>query len=862
MKSKIVIRIISLAIALIIIITLMPTSFVNATATENSATNPIQYSDADKINFPQSPNEGYVLLDKKSEWVPNEKNVAKVTMSLQGKGVKSTTDVVLVIDRSGSMKDILDNSIIYDREVPLTFYSNNVYYESQYVKITGTNASISMTAYVDSNNTFKGYKKGTLVINGLNSSSKAYGNPQYWDPLLIIFKDKKAQATIDGHLVNVAFPTSREVLKNTKRGSTYKKTTKIESAQDAAKEFISTLLATEEMKTVNRIGIVSYSSSGYGKGTVYKDSELSNNDVSLCGAIDNIVADGGTHIQAGIAQAQNMLSSSNANNKYIVVLSDGEPTFSYKATAAKSATADDFALNYPTDVGYKLTEFNSTVLGTGGNYYYNSSDYYYARGDLNHYWVEGYWVTFLGIRLYYVDGYWEDRWVEEYKVKDNGIPTISQALLAKQAGIEIYSVGFDVTGITDAVYTMKNIASSDNNFYLATDDLSQVFTDIAGKILIAGTNAVVNCPKGDNDSIGYYFEILQDSSHQITVSQGVVKVSSDKKALDWDLGTTGTGGDITESPAVLTYYIKLIVTGGTVIENDTLLETGGIASVVYKNYLGNWCKRNFPPAPLTAESGMLIVKYYLSDKDGNAINNKGVIIDFLNRESVAAEDHIPLDLNTEIEVSQYAKAISGYINVLNGCAYDENGNLVDAKITATRETIYLNLPYSVSIVDYFLTNSMYKEPIKYDILNETYYAVEPISSSSSDGSYKISNMLDYTFGFKFIAQNSNPEIEIDLSGLNEQILENYKQSDFKLYELNEDNGLNSLVSEGNTLSALDKTQINYHKTYTITYNLKFNGYVEEDILNIEVKGDNFIDKMDSVKNPLIIMNTGNMPALE
>lgn len=661
---------ISLAIVLIMIISLIPTNIVNA-AVGDSESNPILYRQSDTTNFPQAPNQGYVLLNKSADWVPNEDNVAKVTMSLQGKGVQKKTDVVLVIDRSGSMGQRVRN---YDyKEVEITFnaqdinyrYNNRYWFRDHWYNTFSDNASISMTAYIDENHNYRGYKSGTLVIGGLKVSGadEYYYNGYFddWDDLgdndcadalISIFQNKTSIGNVAGNQVNVVFPSNRNDLRNT--ANNYSEgDKKIDSAKAAANTFVSSLLATDELKSINRIGIVSYA------GDVSTNSNLANNKSSLETAIRGINENGGTNIQSGIRRAQDLLNSSTADNKCIVVLSDGEPTYSYKATSAVATTNSDIDMNYPDDIGFKLTEFStSNIKGSGNSYTYSG---------------------------YNVDGRY---------INNNGVPTISQALIAKKLRIEMYSVGFDVTNSSNAIYTMQHVASSVDNFYLATDDLSSVFTNIAGKILKAGTNAKVNNVLGGDINIGYDFTVLKDAAHPIVATQGSAVVSSDAKSINWDLGTSNTGGDITETPATLTYYIRFEVSGGKTIDPNQILDTSNSSSVTYKNYLGKWCQKDFPVSVLTAESGTLNVSYYLADKNGNSINNDRVIIPFKDRVYIGDSLNQAVSLGYSIKVSDYAKSINGYVNQ-SITAKNEEGVAVEDIITANRSTIYLNFPYYV-----------------------------------------------------------------------------------------------------------------------------------------------------------------------
>lgn len=52
--------------------------------------------------FGQTP--GSVTINKSAQWVSDINNIAKVTLTVDGVNIQRTSDIVLVIDRSGSME--------------------------------------------------------------------------------------------------------------------------------------------------------------------------------------------------------------------------------------------------------------------------------------------------------------------------------------------------------------------------------------------------------------------------------------------------------------------------------------------------------------------------------------------------------------------------------------------------------------------------------------------------------------------------------------------------------------------------------------------------------------------------------------
>jgi len=90
--------------------------------------------------------------------------------------------------------------------------------------------------------------------------------------------------------------------------------TPLDETKDAAKRFVSTVLYEDA-----GIGIVAYDSSAM------KLSEFNKNPAYLNEVIERLNSGGGTNIESGLKEAEDMLKMSNAKKKFIVLMSDGEP---------------------------------------------------------------------------------------------------------------------------------------------------------------------------------------------------------------------------------------------------------------------------------------------------------------------------------------------------------------------------------------------------------------------------------------------------------------------------------------------------------------------------------------------------------
>lgn len=68
---------------------------------------------------PEWPNEGAIRLNKEAKPVQGKDGVYEITLTIEGMNYKTTSDVVLVIDKSGSMND--DNKLWDTKKAAIAF---------------------------------------------------------------------------------------------------------------------------------------------------------------------------------------------------------------------------------------------------------------------------------------------------------------------------------------------------------------------------------------------------------------------------------------------------------------------------------------------------------------------------------------------------------------------------------------------------------------------------------------------------------------------------------------------------------------------------------------------------------------------
>ncbi|MBQ4898851.1 MucBP domain-containing protein, partial [Paenibacillus sp. Marseille-P2973] len=347
---------------------------------------------------------------------------------------------------------------------------------------------------------------------------------------------------------------------------------KLADARTAAKKFVDNLLLNGSS---TRIAVVSFNKSATNvsdfKGPSQKDA--------LKTSIDNISASGGTNIQAGLKNARDLLANSSAQNKVIVVLSDGEPTYSFKGTQAKSSSWQNNSYSFA------ITKFDyGTTLGTGGDYDLSKS----SRYEINN-----------------------------FSVKDNGIGTISEAKLAKDAGLKIFSVGLDVSKNSNAIKVLKDV-QNEGYFSANSDELNTIFREMAGKISYAAQGAKVIDPMGDMFNLK--LQGAQISPADYTVSQGTVTWDAATEKFNWNVGNIAEG-----EPATFTYTVVMDQSKNPV--SNTLYPTNGKTTMEYTDVNNQKVSKDFEVPKVSIGNGSILMKGYKVNANGKPINAEGVEVE-------------------------------------------------------------------------------------------------------------------------------------------------------------------------------------------------------------------------------------------
>ncbi|WMJ76653.1 S-layer homology domain-containing protein [Sedimentibacter sp. MB35-C1] len=443
----------------------------------------------------------------------------------------------------------------------------------------------------------------------------------------------KIDLTVEG----INLETSSDIVLVIDRSGSMKSDDKMLAAKNAAKSFINSLLS-DENDTGTRIALISFSSDysydGQSSNRITEHSgfvDSSEKDTLLSyldGGNDSgtIVPFGGTFTQAALKRAEEMLDSSVAESKNIVLLSDGQPTYGY-------AMADDtkYTLRYPggDDQSWRYKDNGDwyrdvyTAYENPTNTSYEDFDYDNFEGTGNNLreYLEDVYISIVG-----GNGSRDNPYLKNYNsyYHNSGNAAISEAKIAKDKGQIIYTIGLDAGNSGNAV--LNSIASPDKAYTASTQDLNQVFGEIAGSIAYAASDAVIVDPMGDmfdlkksNPPTWAVLGTPEADTADVVISQGTITsiTTTQPNTITWNVGNIAEG-----SPVTMSYYVDIKPEALP----DTYYPTNDTTTITYTNANGDSANNDFEvPEVSVGDTGSIKIIAYLVDEDGNPITVSGSI---------------------------------------------------------------------------------------------------------------------------------------------------------------------------------------------------------------------------------------------
>lgn len=375
----------------------------------------------------------------------------------------------------------------------------------------------------------------------------------------------------------------------------------------AANAFVDALLTQD---SATRIAVVVFNLTV--KQTGFYDYSNKEELRAYINAVSQNNEDGGTFTQLGIKTARDLLKSSASTglNKNIVLLSDGDPTASYRVTGTATGTCF---------WEFHNAEYDESTVKVNGCYY-NMQEGNGGRAD------DG------AITLSLTCEHGETA-TETFKIS-HSYATIWEAQQAANDGMTVFSIALQAgtTGenvlracATDATKDYYAIASADN----VEETLTTAFTSIAGSIAIAARQGVVNDPMGENVQLNFSGsapvittdKAVYDAGHaDVYISQGTATYDAETRAISWTVGNVREG----DNP-IMKYKVGIL--DDYYPSTGDVLDTNKRTTFSYINYLGNDTVGEFPIPKVTVGGGAILVHWYQVNAKGEPINELGQVVD-------------------------------------------------------------------------------------------------------------------------------------------------------------------------------------------------------------------------------------------
>ena len=296
---------------------------------------------------------------------------------------------------------------------------------------------------------------------------------------------------------------------------------KMNAAKQAAKNFIDDIIG---LNQGHRIAIVSFADNST------LNHSLSSDIVSLKSAVDGISAVGGTHLEAGIKAATDLLASS-TNRKAMIVLGDGEPTYGF-----------DFNMEYNGPVTTTNRPGNRCRVEVESADQLNDANFIGGRYDFIFNQRVGTGNTRTFVKTFDFFGTCpngssnDDEFDRTFDLKDSVVWFANQAMAAN---IKMFSVGLEVsTSGRDVLESIQN-----SGYYPAnSSNLGQIYDAISAQIVHAAKNAVVVDKIGDN----FEFHSISPGYTSMDTSY-----NASTRILTWNVGDVGA------SEIILKYRVSI-----------------------------------------------------------------------------------------------------------------------------------------------------------------------------------------------------------------------------------------------------------------------------------------------------------------
>lgn len=516
---------------------------------------------------PVWPAEGSIKLDKDAEAVEGQKNLWEVTLGIQGKNYKTTSDVVLVIDCSGSMDE---GTKLTNTRAAAKAFGDKLLTEGSTTRIAIVTFIDTATAY--NNGHFYTASELDAFKDAINKATYANGGTNQQAG---IHKAQELLAASTGKQKNIV------ILSDGEPTFCYKVTA---VNQSAPLEFDYELLKESNCGSFG----------SHKTPTVQLNATEPKDDTALtiksCD-YNRVIGSGGDFD----------LDTNLTNDAYSLGVNGyfNHPQVTGSYTCNHTFVSDE-TWNYTIDANNSNGQNSSTVHFTG----YETKDTTFSTR-----------VSSLNVTNCGQSTIWEAN-----TAKKAGTTIFSVALQAGTNGENTLK-----SCATDAAKGYFAIGQNDN----VEQKLTAAFEAIAGSIAIAASNGSVADTMGDEVQLSFSGAapvitndkaVYDAGNADVYISQGSATYDTTNRRINWTVGNVREG----DNP-IMKY--KVTVKEGCNPSTNEVLDANKEATFSYKNYLGEDTVGTFPVPQVTVGGGNILVHYYLVNDQGQPINENGAVVE-------------------------------------------------------------------------------------------------------------------------------------------------------------------------------------------------------------------------------------------
>lgn len=510
-------------------------------------------------------------LDKDAKAVGNEDdNLWEVTLGIQGKNYKTTSDVVLVIDNSNSM---------YTEKGS---YGSTSFVEDKDSRMYKT--KIAAKAFADKLLTEDSATRIALVVFNLEETHTGFYTYEDKEALKARLDEISVDRENGGTFTQLGIKTARDILRSEASTGKNKNIVLLSDGLPTKSFKVNAVSATVTSVNVN----IKSNCKSFGRHYVPTITASPSYTAAISGCdYTSTVGDG---YEEDYATDYTVQSPAYFNHDKI----SGSWSCSHSVISSKT-------WNYSIDENRSNGSKNSTGEISG-----------YSVGSIE----------------------FSTAFTAKMTVNNLGEPTVWEADQAKAEGVNIYSIALQAGNVGSGILRSCATNPSKDYFTIADADnieekLTTAFTSIAGSIAIAAKNAVVNDTMGDKVQLSFSGEapvittdraVYDAGDADVYISQGTATYDAATRSISWTVGNVREGDDPTLMYKVTVRDGYSPATGETLLTNES-------ATLTYTDYEDKEVTGEFPKPQVTVGGGKILVHYYLVNGNGEPINENGVKVE-------------------------------------------------------------------------------------------------------------------------------------------------------------------------------------------------------------------------------------------